>query len=41
LRPSGVNALLVEAMSADTFLTTTSGRLITKPVITFARPRQG
>jgi hypothetical protein len=41
LRSSGVNALLVEAMSADIFLIP-ARRLITLPISgKFARPRQG
>jgi hypothetical protein len=38
LRPSGANALLVEAMSADIFLTTSKQKQIVLP---FARPQLG
>jgi hypothetical protein len=41
LRTSGLNALLVEAMSADSHLIP-NPRLIIKPIsVKFARPRQG
>jgi hypothetical protein len=40
LRPSDTNALLVEAMSADTFLTS-DDRPITPITVKFARPILG